>query len=835
MPKDIYLYTLEELVLDHEDFIGHTGKNGNENEKLSEHLMLTLNYFEKIIEKKNLTPILQNLFSLFKLKQNNEHIKIHSLIRELFYNAIALHDIGKINPLFQKKIKNVKYINYSDVNLKNSEHSMLSALIYIDIFEKKIGTIKDRVAKYFLKYFIYSFACSISRHHSYLYKLDDFIEKLENCRLNFSIIANDINYKSDTLFIKKHSTNMLELFDRCRNNWEIDEISFYIINKFLYSLIVSSDFYATYNFYEKKEPQMELIDNVEEFSNKYCSTSLYKSIEKYKLGEKTNLSPINTLRTEMFVEAENNLLSQLTKNIFFLEAPTGSGKTNTSINLALKLIESNKELNKIFYVFPFNTLVEQTAEVFSDIFEKGKDFAIINSITPIVVRDNVIDEEDEKIDYETSILDRQFLHYPIIITTHINLFNYLFGNGRELNFPITQLCNSVVILDEIQSYRNKIWSEIINFISRYADILNIKFIVMSATLPRLDKLLFNSEAFGILIKDREKYFSNPIFKDRVKINLRFLEKGKIDLVEIAQFIKEIIHNNPNKKILIEFIKKQTARDFYNIISSDKLNVEVVELTGDDNKYFRNKILQDIKSSNGIIVVATQVIEAGVDIDMDMGFKDISMIDCEEQFMGRINRSCKKTGCEAYFFDYDDTKNIYREDLRDVLDIKTDKGKEAIDTKNFEEYYNLCFENIRQKNNELNKNNLNNLMNYLRYLNYINVSSRMKLICQNTFQIYLEYEIKFQETYISGKEIWDEYIKLCDNRNLSYSKKKIELSKVMEKVYLFTFNLIANDDVSISQYPYIKGFYYVENGDRFIDENGKFDRAKFEESSGGIFL
>ena len=83
-------------------------------------------------------------------------------------------------------------------------------------------------------------------------------------------------------------------------------------------------------------------------------------------------------------------------------------------------------------------------------------------------------------------------------------------------------------------------------------------------------------------------------------------------------------------------------------------VVIVEISGDDNKFERKKIIKLIKERKVNIVVATQVIEAGVDIDMDIGFKDISVIDSEEQFIGRINRSCGNEGC-AYFFNYDNEK------------------------------------------------------------------------------------------------------------------------------------------------------------------------------------
>lgn len=103
---------------------------------------------------------------------------------------------------------------------------------------------------------------------------------------------------------------------------------------------------------------------------------------------------------------------------------------------------------------------------------------------------------------------------------------------------------------------------------------------------------------------------------------------------------EHVLENKNKKVLIEFIKKASAEEFYRILGE---RVESVFLmTGDSSIQERKDLIEKIKGLSSVILVATQVIEAGVDIDMDIGFKDISRLDSEEQFMGRINRSGKKT-------------------------------------------------------------------------------------------------------------------------------------------------------------------------------------------------
>lgn len=249
--------------------------------------------------------------------------------------------------------------------------------------------------------------------------------------------------------------------------------------------------------------------------------------------------------------------------------------------------------------------------------------------------------------YKKALLNREFLNYPMILTTHVTIFKYLFGTAKEELFPLHQLANSVVVLDEIQSYKNLIWGEIITFLSCYAKLLNIKIIIMSATLPNLDKLSISKADTIKLIQNREKYFENPIFKNRVKVDYSLLESENIT-DDLYEHVKKQSYSD--KKILLEFISKNSAYNFYNKLKEDEeIFCDVELMSGDDNIGERDRIIKKVKSINSIILVATQVVEAGVDIDMDIGYKNISMLDSEEQFLGRINRSCKKDECTVYFF------------------------------------------------------------------------------------------------------------------------------------------------------------------------------------------
>ncbi|MDY0364396.1 MAG: CRISPR-associated helicase Cas3' [Arcobacteraceae bacterium] len=788
---------LSRLDID-ERYLAHTP-----DESLIDHSNLTIKYFEKIVKNKNLTTIIKDMIKRVDDKNSD-------LLEQMFIDAIYLHDIGKINPHFQaKKMNNTLFKEYKE-DSSSSDHSFLSSSLYIKYYKAKIDSLENIATREKFRYLLYAFSYHLAKHHG---RLSSFEE-----------------YRKD----EKEVIKYWQYLDR----FKIAHFEFYILNKLLFSLLISSDYYATTDYMAKiKIDEFGLLDNRQKELMRYRFDSV---ISKF-----TITSGINRLRNEIFKEAESTLLQNLDKNIFYLEAPTGSGKTISSINLSLKLLSSNENLNKLFYIFPFNTLVEQTKSVFDNIFGDELQTEIINSITPI----NLNNQEDEETKYERSYINRLFFHSSAIFTTHVGFFSILFGTSKEDNFPLWQLANSVIILDEIQSYNNNLWWYMVEFFDKYAILLNIKIIIMSATLPKIDYFLKEQNSFVSLIDEqkRDYFFNDPLFAKRVELNFDLLDQD-ISL----EILVNILEKQPkNKKILFEFIKKQSAREFYELIKDKFKNV--YELSGDDNKAYRQYVINKSKEES-LIIVATQVIEAGVDIDMDIGFKDISTLDSEEQFMGRINRSCLREG-KVYFFDLDDANLIYRGDHRLGFDLKNQKYKDILESKDFASYYKDVLVSIKKQGDRFENGLLTNYDNFeqmIKKLDFHEISKTMKLINSQNYILYFpflidikkfknvkEFEDKeFIEQFLSdskldGQKVWDSFIEL--NSIEGYAKKKYFRSKINSLMQFFTFSIYKyHKDHRPHIGEDIYGYYFVDNLE-FITDEGKFDRKKFNESKNSIFL
>ena len=879
---------LKNLVKNLNRYKAHKKSKDNEiiYETLLAHTELTYKYFIKFWQSKNSDEIFDRFCDVFWQKENidNElNNKAKDLLKEIIMAIPIFHDIGKINPNFQiEKMGNKEIIR--DENFIETKHSFISAIIYLSYFRNKIvNKVKGRKIKDLLKEFILYHAYIIERHHSDIDKIGKFVGKI-NFKANpdteqaikalpisklIEAITKSKIYMKD-LSLKKGSTdNLIASFedkkfinknDKRRSEKQGIYICIYI--RWLYSLLVASDYYATSEFMNGGSfNEVDDLNNIQDWINVYENTDLMKNIRKYQnenypmsmenLNKATN---INILRSEIFCEAEEQIKNNYQENMFYLEAPTGSGKSNTAMNLSFKLMSLNKDLCKIFWIYPFNTLVEQNLDTLENIFGKKENIiskiAVINSLTPIKLKHvdckgNIIsendepDENNEKNVYRQSLLDRQFLNYPMILSTHVSLFNTIFGESQQNLFGFYQLINSVIVLDEIQSYKNSIWTEIIYFLKPLSNLFNMKIIIMSATLPNLDRLSQGQSEAIFLLKNSNKFFKTDCFKNRVQLNYDLLDT-KVDdkFNQLKEHLKQ--HLDTDKKILIEFIKKRTANDFWLYLVEDEYfrekNIKIEYLSGDDSLAERKRILDKIKQTEDtIVLVATQVIEAGVDIDMDIGYKNISKLDSEEQFIGRINRSCKRKGI-TYFFQIDDAKDIYKNDIRvdSEFTLEKEKMREILINKNFGDYYNKILDVTKNNNKAYIKDFLGSIAD----LNYEYIDKHMKLIDEdkNIVQVYLARKIvDINGDLIDGKEIWKQYVNLWKMKcSMDYAEWKVNMSIITSKMNYFIYQ-VNKSNLELKEYNDKMGnIIYIEDGDKYFTKD-KFNRELLQGVGGIDFI
>ena len=848
---EIKFIKMEKILKDPFQYYAHKKEQesgGQRLETLEEHTLLCQKYFKCIYQNKQIGEAV-SLFIRKYMKKFSGKLseKSRQLIADMWCNVVTFHDVGKHNPNFQRDVMGRKEVernpNYSPAG---SEHSALSAVLYLNYYYKKLKNEELEEGRY-LFYLLMCNAYTISRHHGRLVSLEEFVRSLSEGRNRklFKVLQKESGNVCEEKFELSENmiTKMINMVDKVgKNQTKEQAIWLYFYEKLTYSMLVAADYYAASEFMSGIQMQdLGEVDNISEIFQVHQSTEVNQGIRKYEaeeypvdLEKLEKETKINVLRNEIFLDAERQLLKEKEKNIFYLEAPTGSGKSNISMNLSFQLAMQDSRLKKIYYIYPFNTLVEQNQEILKKVFEGHPEMmeqiAVVNSITPIkcVRKGREKDEQNEgEVYYEKALLNRQFLNYPIILTTHVSLFDTIFGDSKASAFGFHQLAGSILVLDEIQSYKNSIWGEIITFLSELAEFLHMKIIIMSATLPDLEILKEKSESTAYLVKNRKKYFCHPCFQKRVEVSRELLEK-KIMMEELYQHVKK--NCGKGKKLLIEFITKSHAEEFYNKLKTDnEIEETVLCMSGDDSILERKSIIEQIsEKGKAVILVATQVIEAGVDIDMDIGYKNIAKMDSEEQFLGRINRSYTsgRTGT-VYFFEIDEPKKIYKSDMRSEWEFSVKQSSiwKMLVEKDFGLYYALILKVWDRNNRRIMEKDF--FKKQVGELKFPEVCQHMKLIEEQNWnmQVYLGRKIEDENgESLDGNKLWEEYRELLENMDMGYAQKRVRLSEIRAKMNCFIYEIKQNSQIVYNDQ--IGELFYIEDGEKYF-ENGRLNRGKIQ--------
>ncbi len=314
---------INKLINNNYKFYAHKKGEGNKHyETLQEHSELSLKYFDKLYFAK-----LSNVFYTIK----NEFLKdcgneASDLFEDLVLNTIYLHDIGKVNPVFQKiKMENNLCMKIGLGNYSN--HSMLSAIIYLSLFIEKLDDIKNDKEYNVLKDILLINFYLITKHHSslnYFYDCSN-LEK-ENTKSILKILENGSikNLLNINLISVDLLKNFLKDYYNIESKIDINNTYYYIYSKLMMSILFACDYYATYEFMNGTEvSDIGVIEDISEIYKTYKNGDIYKSIKKYELIRdkyKTfeSVDDINILRSEMFLECEENLIQNFDANIYYL-------------------------------------------------------------------------------------------------------------------------------------------------------------------------------------------------------------------------------------------------------------------------------------------------------------------------------------------------------------------------------------------------------------------------------------------------------------------------------------------------------------------------------------
>jgi CRISPR-associated endonuclease/helicase Cas3 len=628
--------------------------------------------------------------------RNNVKRLTNSKIAEL---VAVFHDLGKLNPNFQDKLIDNIVKGYSN-------HAYLSAFAFFCMFGR--STKNQNLLKSYLNWEeicnndVIAISVLIAKHHG---NIPDF-EPESKIGEERTILSTEeskqlFNYLKDLEIPVNEYVHQYfdvdDFFDLMKN----EKVQRYFVDKFIFFDRANTkplDFFIDYQFSFACLIQADKADaadfdnfiikrqnDVDDFSNIYVNT-----IEKYlsNLKQDTNL---NRLRTKIRLEAVKNIQSHILKDrVFELTAPTGSGKTLMLLSLASEIIKQTGS-KRIIYGLPFLSITEQVENEVLKIFIN--DHSYIQRIDSKSenkrfeeIQEQLDNEPDSKIIKELDLLEFQenTFAYPFVITTFVRFFETLLSNKNSELLKLPNFSNCIFLLDEIQSLPPRLYGFFVAYITKFCKKFNSYAIISTATQPNFTLPDDNPEA-SLFFSDYKHpisllplaYFYEELFNRYTIIK----EQNPINVEELGQKIL-----SEDKSVLVILNTIDDTNELYNLLEGHLLKEEIILLnTHFTPRHRKLKIYlanRRLKAGKKVIVISTQLIEAGVDIDFPILYRDFATTASIVQSAGRCNRNGRGKGGIVHLFKLSRngkirSELIYRGNDSDLLRFTSDalcKGK-----------------------------------------------------------------------------------------------------------------------------------------------------------------
>ena len=350
-----------------------------------------------------------------------------------------------------------------------------------------------------------------------------------------------------------------------------------------------------------------------------------KAIGQFK-GEKD----IDVLRRDISNTCKQRALEK--QGIYKLTVPTGGGKTYASLRYALHHAKHH-QLDRIIYVIPFTSIIEQNAEAIRQVVEDK------NDPHPWVLEQHS-NLEPEHQTWHSKLVSENW-DAPIVMTTMVQFLEVLFSGGTRGARKMHQLANSILIFDEIQTLPIKcthLFCNALNFLTHHCTTTAL---LCTATQPLLDQLRAPEKGQLHIPPEHELVGDVPaLFKnlERVEICNGVRPEGW-SAEQIAELARTEFEANGSCLVIVN--TKAWAHQLYQALYSDALKDAIFHLSTNLCPAHRKTIFANVRErltqQLPVLCISTQLIEAGVDVDFACVVRFLAGLDSIAQAAGRCNR------------------------------------------------------------------------------------------------------------------------------------------------------------------------------------------------------
>lgn len=511
------------------------------------------------------------------------------------------HDLGKYSTAFQKRLAG---------SHERVDHSTAGAQEVTQRFKNIVGR---------------ALAYIIAGHHGGLPdghagSPSNLPERLSQKDIpDYSAFAHEIN-------IPEVTPEDLKGMPKGAKGMEAFSLSFCI--RMLYSCLVDADFLNT-------ERHMDIEKH--SLRNKSISiNSLFhrfqKTLDELAERNRKNSNKINTARQAIL---ERCLAMAASKPGFFtLTVPTGGGKTYSSLAFALKHAVS-KHKQRIIYVIPYTSIIEQNAQVFRDAL--GAD-AVLEHHSNFEYPEGRFDDwnDDEKVHRLAS----ENWEKPVVVTTAVQFFESLYANKGSRCRKLHNMVNSVIILDEAQMLPIEYMKPCLWALSELVLNYGATVVLCTATQPAVKELIPG----GINVTE---IMEDPIELQRIFKRVSVQYGNAMSDAELSEAMAStpqvltIVNTRRHARLLFDKLTENVQDGIYHLSA---------RMCPSHRKEVLSQIREALDDGLPCRTVSTQLIEAGVDVDFPRVFRAAAGIDSIAQAAGRCNREGRLSEGQVTVFD-----------------------------------------------------------------------------------------------------------------------------------------------------------------------------------------